>query len=322
VVVTVPQTPPVKLGAFRLKGFENGKIAEIAVEGVDAQTPQGQPIKVGRFALKGLDLSGIDRLAVQFGGNDRSPEKLALLMPLLQGAEIRDAVAPSKDSGGLINIDRFVASWGQFVGPFPTAVFLSLSATGPIDAADGGALKLLSDAGVKRTTITIDLGADWAEQARLLTFAPISMDVASLFSFNARLSADNVGREMFSLDPDVIAAAAAGVVARPLEFIVRDAGALDLAIAQRAAQQGISVAASRRAMIDDFNMGFAPLVAASPDLQTAAAAVVRFLETSKSTLTLRVTPKGRMPLQAVMEALQTDPTAALSQFTIEVTTTR
>jgi hypothetical protein len=229
VVVTVPQTPPVKLGTFRLRGFENGKIAEISIEGVDAQAPEG-PVKVGRFALKGLDLAGIDRLAFQLGTGERSPEKLAMLIPLLQGAEIRDVVAPSKGTGAMINIERFVASWGRFVGSVPTAIFMSFSATGPIDAADGGALKMLAEAGVKRTTISMDLGSDWAEQARVLTVAPLNIDVANLFSFNARVSAGNVGREMFAVDPDAIMLAAMSATARPVEFVFRDAGALDLAI--------------------------------------------------------------------------------------------
>src|SRR5712691_10077650 len=70
VTLTLPQMPPFKLGAFRMKGFEHGKLAELAIEGVEGQTPQQQPVKIGRFALKGIDFANMARVAAQFGAGE------------------------------------------------------------------------------------------------------------------------------------------------------------------------------------------------------------------------------------------------------------
>ena len=51
---------PFKLAAIRLANLENGKIAEFALEGLEAQSPQG-PVKIGRFALKALDIANLMR---------------------------------------------------------------------------------------------------------------------------------------------------------------------------------------------------------------------------------------------------------------------
>ena len=44
---------PFSLAAIRW-AVSNGKLAEFALEGLDARSPQG-PVKIGRFALKALD---------------------------------------------------------------------------------------------------------------------------------------------------------------------------------------------------------------------------------------------------------------------------
>ena len=44
--------------AIRLASLENGKLAEFALEGLEARAPEG-PVKVGRFALKSLDIANL-----------------------------------------------------------------------------------------------------------------------------------------------------------------------------------------------------------------------------------------------------------------------
>src|SRR4029077_4488844 len=80
---------PFRIGAIRLANLENGKIAEFALEDLDAKAPQG-PVKIGRFALKGLDVANLMRTSGQIAqaGRDPSPEQLAALLPLLEGTEI------------------------------------------------------------------------------------------------------------------------------------------------------------------------------------------------------------------------------------------
>ena len=91
---------PVSLAAIRLGNLENGKLAEFALEGLDARSPQG-PVKVGRFALKSLDIANLVRMSAQFATTrgDPGPDQLAALLLLLEGTEIRNLVAPYKTTG-------------------------------------------------------------------------------------------------------------------------------------------------------------------------------------------------------------------------------
>jgi hypothetical protein len=56
------ETPdgPIKLSAMRFN-LENGKVRELAFEGLDTRTPKG-PVKVERFALKSLNIAGLMRM--------------------------------------------------------------------------------------------------------------------------------------------------------------------------------------------------------------------------------------------------------------------
>src|SRR5882757_2269293 len=98
--------------------FDNGKIGELAVEGLDTGTPNG-PVKVGRFALRSLDVAGLMRLTAQFSAQKPLPEQAMALLPLIEGAEVRAVVTPYKATGKLVNVDVFSLDWGQFVGPIP-----------------------------------------------------------------------------------------------------------------------------------------------------------------------------------------------------------
>jgi hypothetical protein len=322
VTLNVPQTPPFRLGAFRMKGLENGKLVEVAVENVEGQTPQQQPFKIGRFALKGLDVANMDRSAGQLGAGGPTPEKIASLIPLLEGVEITDLIGPYKDTRSTINIESFAASWGKFVGPIPTAARVTARISGPLDVSDPNVLMLLAGAGITSAIVNFDLGAYWTEATSDFALAPMRLEIGNLFSLAARVSVGNVPRELFTVDPDQAMLAARQVEAGLAEFELRDDGALDLAITQFARQQAQPERAARTALIDILNQAAAPLIAGNPELQPAVAAIARFIETPRSTLTIRMIPKGHVPLQMAIEAATADPTTALSHFRVEVTASR
>ena len=127
------ETPegPFKLAAIRFN-LENGKVGEFAIEGLDGRSPKG-PVKVGRFALKSLDIAGLLRMAAQFSnpGQPPSPDKALALIPLIEGVELKGFTAPFKNTGKPVNIDTFNLDWGQFVGPIPSKVRLTMKMTSP-----------------------------------------------------------------------------------------------------------------------------------------------------------------------------------------------
>ena len=62
------------------------------------------------------------------------------------------------------------------------------------------------------------------------------------------------------------------------------------------------------------------IVGGNPDAVAAVEALVRFVETPRRTLTLKLVPLGKVPALQLMQAFNTDPLLALAQFQIEAST--
>ncbi|MGH6814192.1 MAG: hypothetical protein ACREC6_00645, partial [Hyphomicrobiaceae bacterium] len=112
------------LAALLFNGFENGRVAEFALEGLQFTPPQAdKAVDARRFALNGLDVAGLLRASAHFSTKTQNPtpHELVGLLALLQGIEVRGFTGPDEPSGELIYIESFSASWGQFVGTVPSA---------------------------------------------------------------------------------------------------------------------------------------------------------------------------------------------------------
>jgi hypothetical protein len=312
-----------KLAAVKLANLENGKIAEFAVEGLEAKAPQG-PVKIGRFALKALDVANLMRASVQFAASSQNPapEQLAALLLLLEGAEIANLVAPYKNTGKPVNIETLNILWGQFVGPIPTRARVTLKMTGPVDASDPDPFKTLAAAGIGSASVNFDLGAAWTETARSFALEPATLEIGNVLTASARLSLANVQRATFSLNPLQAAIMAAQIEAGPIEIVLRDTGGIDLAVAQQARQQNISREAARRAITDNIRESAMKMATVNPDVMAVAGALTRFIESPRGTLTIKLTPRGKVAMMQIVEALKTGPVAALARFQVEATTGR
>jgi hypothetical protein len=308
---------PFRLATIRLGKLDNGKLAEFALEGVDARSPQG-PVKVGRFALKSLDIANLIRVAVQLSGSGNpTPDQLAALGLLLEGAEVQGLVAPYKGTDQPVNIDTLNLSWGQYVGPIPTRARATLKMSGPIDVADPEPFRSLAGAGIGSTSIAFDLGAAWAEGTRAFALEPVTLEVGNVLTAAARLSVSNVPREIFSVNPLQATLMAAQVEAGPIELALRDTGGVDLAVAQYARTQNVSREAARRALIDNIKSTGMTLASANPDAMAIAGALARFVEVPRGTVTVKLTPRGKVQMLPLIDTLRTDPMAALARFQVD-----
>jgi hypothetical protein len=314
---------PFTMGAIRLMKLENGKIAELALEGIDAKAPQGS-VKIGRFALKGLDVANLMRSSLQLAQPGRQPstEQLAALMLLLEGAEIANLVAPYKETNKPVTIGTLNISWGQFVGSIPTKARVAVNMSGPIETTDPDPFKMLALSGVSTAAMNVDVGAAWNESARSFTLEPVALEIGDVLSGTARLSVGNVQRAAFSLNPLQAAIMAAQIEAGPIEITLRDTGGVDLAIAQQARQQKISREAARQAIIDNIRSNATKIAAINPDVMTLADALTRFVENPRGRLTIKLTPRGKVAMMQLLDVLKTGPVAALARFQIEATTGR
>ena len=313
---------PFRLGAIKLGKLENGKLEEFAFEGLDARSPQG-PVKLGRFALRALDITNLLRTATQLAGSrNPSPDQLAGLLLLLEGTEIRNLTAPYRNTGQPVTVDTLTLGWGQFVGPIPTKARAALRMSGPIEATDPEPFNALAAAGLRNASVNVDLGAAWDEGTRSFAVEPVTVELGGLMTAAARLSLANVPREVFSLNPLQAAIMAAQINVGALELAVRDTGGVELGVQQYARKQNMSVEDARRAIIDDIRNKGAEMAAKNPDALAISAALARFFETPRGTLTIKLTPRGRVAMMDVVQSLKGAPLEALAQFEVDASNGR
>jgi hypothetical protein len=320
IAVDTPEGP-FKLAVIRFN-LENGKIGEFAIEGLDAKSSKG-PVKLGRFALKSFDVANLLRMSARFStpGQPPTPDQALGLLVLLEGAEIKDFVAPYKDSTAPVNVENFSLDWGQFVGPIPSKAHLTAKLTSPIDVADP-TLKPLVAAGISSAAINVDFGAAWTEGSRTFALEPVKLELGGVLAASARVSLANVPREVFSTNPLQAAVMAAQIEAGTVEITLRDIGGVDLVVAQFARTQNLSTTAARRAVIESIKANGVAMARTNPDANAIAGALVAFVENPRGTLTVKLTPRDKVPAMQLVPALQSNPLAALAWFQVEASTGR
>jgi hypothetical protein len=317
------ETPegPFKLSAIRLN-LENGKIGELALEGLDMRSPAG-PIKVGRFALKSFDVAGLLRMSALFTkpAQPPPPEQFIVLLRLLEGIEVKGLVVPYKNTARQVSIETFNLNWGQFVGPIPSKTHLTAKLSVPVDAADPNQTVLIA-AGIDTLVLDFDLGAAWTEASRTFALELATAEVGGVLKASAGIALSNVPREVFSVNPLQAATAAAQIEVGPMQVMLRDLGGVDLAVAQYARIQNVGPDEARRAIVDNIRATGAQVMTTSPDAAPLVDALARFIENPKGTLTLKLTPRAKVPAMQLFQALKIDPSVALAQFQVEVSTGR
>ena len=314
--IDTPQGPA-RLQAIRFN-MGNGK-SDISVDQLDAPTPQG-PLKAARFAIKALDFGALMRLSASMQPSGQKPpaEAALALFQIVQGAEVKDLVAPTKELNKPVSIDRLNIDWGQFVGPIPTQIHLSTKMTTPVAASDPRLQPLLA-AGIQSTRINADIGAGWTETSGTIALEPATVEIAGLAKAQARLSLTNVPRALFD-NPQQAAVTAGQIETGAIEFTLHDLGVVDILVNQYARSQNVSHDAARTAMLDAIKTNGAQAAGASPDAAAAVAAIGRFVETPQQTLVIKLTPIGKLPAMVLFQLLKSDPMAALAQFKIDAST--
>jgi hypothetical protein len=314
--IDTPQGPA-KLATLHLN-MDHGK-SDFAVEGLDARTPQG-PLKAGHLAIKAIDFSRFMRFSATLAPGQKPPAEQALvLFQLVQGAEVKDLVAPYPDKNGSLNVDSLNFGWGQFVGPMPTQTHLAAKMSVPISTGTTYTALLPLLAVGKTANIDADLGAGWTESSATFALDPVMIEIAGLGKAQARVVLANVPRALFA-EPLKAAATAAQIDTGALELTLHDSGGVDLLVSQYARSQNVSRDAARSAILDAIKTNGAQAAGASADAAAAVAAIGRFVETPQQTLVIKLTPIGKLPAVQLFQLLKSDPMAALAQFKIEAST--
>ena len=170
-------------------------------------------------------------------------------------------------------------------------------------------------------SISTDLGAAWNEGTRAFALEPVTLEVGNVLTAAARASFSNVAREVFSVNPLQAAIKAAQVEAGPVEIALRDHGGVEMLVATFARTQKIAREDARRALVAQVR-ATAMQLAANPDAMAIAGAVARFIEAPGGTLTIKLTPRGKVAMMGLVDTLRTDPFAALARFQVDATNGR
>lgn len=293
---------------------------EFAVEGVDTPSPQGQ-FKMERFALKSFSMPNLMRWAASLAtpGQAPSPDQMLGLFRVLEGAEIKGVVAPYKNTRQSVTIDTISLTWGQLVGSIPSKANLVVKMVTPTDPSNP-TQRLMVMAGIDKLAIDLDLGAAWTESSGAFALTPATLDLGNLARAQARLALANVPRGLFTADPVQAIGQAAQVETDAIELSLRDSGVVDLVVAQFARIQNVSRDAARSAIVDMIKAQGEKIAASNADARLAVDALAGFVETPGQTLTIKLTPRAKVPLMQLMQLSQSDPESALAQFRIEAAT--
>ena len=294
---------------------------KFALEGLDMPMPQGQ-LKMERFALKSFSAASLLRWAAGFSnpGQAPSPDQMLGLFRVLEGAEIKGVVSPYKNTRQLVTIDTISLNWGQLVGSIPSKANLVVKMVAPTDPANPAQRPLIM-AGVDKLAIDLDLGAAWTESSGAFALAPATLDLGNLAKAQARFALAKVPRALFTTtDPMEAISEMAQVEAGPLELSLRDSGVVDLVVAQFSRMQNVSRDAARGAIVEMIRAQGEKIAASNVDVRAAADALAGFVETPGQTLTIKLTPLGKVPVLQLMDVLNSEPIVALAQFRIEAST--
>jgi hypothetical protein len=186
-----------------------------------------------------------------------------------------------------------------------------------VDATDPEPFNLLASAGMTSASLNVDLGAAWTESTRAFAVEPVTLEIGSVLTAAARASFTNVAREVFSFNPLQAVVMAAQIEAGPLEIALRDNGGVDLMVAQHARTMRMSREDARRALATQVRVAAMQLGSASPDAMAIAGAIARFIEAPGGTLTVKFTPRGKVAMAELIDAIRSDPFAALARFQVD-----
>ena len=190
----------------------------------------------------------------------------------------------------------------------------------PTDPANPAQLPLTM-AGIDKLAIDLELGAAWTASSGAFALAPATIEIGNLARAQARFALANVPRGLFTTtDPMEAMSEMAQVETGTLELSVRDSGVVDLVVAQFSRMQNVSRDAARSAIVEMIRAQGATIAASNLDARVAVDALVGFVETSGQTLTVKLTPLGKLPVLQLMDVLNNEPIIALAQFRIDAST--
>ena len=318
----------VRMASLRIDRLEDGRFGELSIERLSGKPAFGEPFDMGRVAFRGLDIANLMRVvSTQLSvspGRPPSADQVSAMLALIEGFEIKDVAVPDPKTRRAIRLEALNASWGQFVGGIPSQARFSIKLSAPISAPDPEPfINMLAGAGMRALAGGFDVGASWTEATQAVTLEPATLEIGGAFALSLKASLRNVARGIFTTDPIKAMESALQVDAGPIELSLRDLGLVDLMAAEAARGRGAGPEMGRTFLLDNMALNKQRLANLSPDAERLFQAMEGFVRGKGETLTVRLTPKGRVALLQFLDASKVDPAAAmLTNFNVEAATGR
>ncbi len=306
-----------RTGALVLDNLSNGILGKLEMNDAEVRDADGLT-RFGRFTLNRLDIPVLTRFSETV--NASLPDASLLLFRIIAGFEIENVEVPDTVSGTdksePIRIGKFSLAWGDLLGDAPTR--LELKATdlsGSISDEDELPFSLLASAGMTRASVGLTLNVVYDQAAQTLSISPAESTLQNAFTVRLEARAENVAKEIFT-EESAVEEALQNVTAGPITFSLTNLGLAELMMKNQAEKAGVSVDEYRQQLLALFS-GLAGSYAEGPEAAQVTKTIVDFINNPK-TLTITATPKGRVPLQELLDS--EDPDAITRAFTISATT--
>ncbi|GGF65265.1 hypothetical protein GCM10007301_26300 [Azorhizobium oxalatiphilum] len=307
-----------KIESMSLKGFSNGRLDVMELNGVTGSTSDKKPVVFKRLALLGLSMGDLlQTSAATLLQGDKPDVATSLgMFKAMAGFEIEGLVAPHEETGGQIKIEKTSVTWGDFVGLVPSRVSIKLDKiTGPISAEDGEPFSYLAATGMKEGTISAQLDMRYADGT--LTFAPFAFELEKAFATRIAASVTELPKSALE-KPETLQETFLSSKIGPISVAVTNLGIGELMLKQQAELMGVAPEELRTEVIATITETTDEIANAMPDAKAVGEAVAAFVK-APGTLTITLTPNKPMTWVDLMGGFlgSDDPVEALSAFTIK-----
>ena len=147
---------------------------------------------------------------------------------------------------------------------------------------------------------------------------PGTFEIGKLFAIDAKTSLNNVPRDLFTTNPQQAMMAALPIEYGTLEITGRDLGAVDLSVAQYARKQNIPTEQARSTLANEIRTKGRAAGNNDPVSGRLADAVAAFIEKPRGTMSVKVTPRAKLPVMQFIELTKNDPATAFTLFDIDI----
>jgi hypothetical protein len=97
---------------------------------------------------------------------------------------------------------------------------------------------------------------------------------------------------------------------------------VELILTDYANKEGLPRGAAREAVVANIQAMAAQMGAVNPDILAIAGALQSLVENPRGTVTIKLTPKGKIAVAELLDSAKDDPLAALARFQVDVAVSR